>query len=70
MRWEEVLQDLVDQTKALSDIMELSAQGEHFLRVQEMGGLEGKEEVERVLRRHRKRLGTGSRERSQKRICK
>ena len=61
-RQEDVLQDLVDQTKASSNMLELFTQGECFLRICEMGKLEGQEEVESVLRRHRRRLGTGSRE--------
>jgi len=40
-RWEEVLQDLVDQTKASLDVMELFIWGEYFLRFQEMGKPEG-----------------------------
>jgi len=61
-RWEDILQNLVDQTKASIDTMELFSQGECFLRVGEMGKLEALEEVENVLRRHRRRLGTGSKE--------
>ena len=38
-------------------------QGEHFLRVWDMGNPEGPEEVENVLRRNRRRLGTGSKDR-------
>src|SRR5882724_1652932 len=60
-RTESILQELVDQTKASSDAMELFVQGECFLRTWEMGKLEGAEEVESVLRRHHRRW-TGSRE--------
>ena len=59
-RLEELLQELVNQTKASSDSMELFMQGEHFLMIHEMGKLEGPEEAEQVLRRHRRNLGTGS----------
>jgi len=59
---EHIPQDLVNQTKASLDVMELFVQGEHFLRTWEMGKLEGQEEVESVLRRHHRRLGTGNRE--------
>src|SRR5882724_12548693 len=40
-RTEKILQELVDQTKASSDTMELFMQGEHFVRTREMGKLEG-----------------------------
>jgi len=50
------------QTKALSASLELFTWGEHFLRVWEMGKLEGLEEMETVLRKHRRRLRTGSKE--------
>ena len=59
-RTEDILQDFVDQTKASLDTMELFTWGEYFLRTWEIGKLEGKEEVESVLRRHQRR--TGSRE--------
>jgi len=36
--------------------------GECFLRIWEMGKLEGLDEIENVLRRHRRKLGTGSTE--------
>ena len=49
---EDILQELVNQTKASLDVMELFTCGEHFLRSQEMGKLEGQEEVESVQRRH------------------
>ena len=61
-RTEDILQGLVDQTKASSDTMEQFVWGEHFLRIQEIGKPEGQEEVESVLRRHQRSLGTGSRE--------
>jgi|SRR5882724_2250658 len=62
-RQEEILKDLVNQTNSSSDAMELFMQGEHFLRVWDMGNPEGPEEVENVLRRNRRRLGTGSKDR-------
>src|SRR5882724_2102526 len=49
-RTEGILQELVDQTKASSDMMDLFLQSEHFLRTQErtqeIGKPEGSEEVE------------------------
>ena len=60
-RTEGILQELVDQTKASSDMMELFVWGEHFLRTWEMGKLEGSEEAESLLRRHH-RQWTESRE--------
>jgi len=51
-RTENILQELVNQTKASSDVMELFVHGEHFLRTQERGKPEGSEEAESVLRRH------------------
>ena len=48
---EELLEELVSNTKVIA--MDLFTQGEHFLRVQEMGRLEGPEETELVVRRHR-----------------
>jgi len=60
-RTENILQELVNQTKASSDMMELFMQGECFLRTWEMGKLEGSEEAESVLRRHHRKW-TGSRE--------
>ena len=45
-RQEEILQDLVDQTKASSDAMELFTWGECFLRNWEMGKVEGLDEIE------------------------
>ena len=61
-RTEDILQDFVDQTKASSDAIKLFAWGECFLRTQEMGKLEGPEEVESVLRKHHSRWRTGGRE--------
>ena len=61
-RQEDILQDLVNQTKASLDAMELFMWGEHFLRVLEMEKLEGPGEVENVLWRQRRRLGTRSKE--------
>ena len=55
-RQEDILQDLVNQTKASSDVMESFTWGEFFLRIEEMGKQKGPEEVESVLRRHRRRL--------------
>jgi len=55
---------LVDQTKASSDFLELFMWGERFLQIWEMGKLEGSEEVEMVLRRHRRKLGSKEKERS------
>jgi len=60
-RIEGVLQELVAQTKASLDAMELFVCGEHFLRTQEMGKPAGSEEAKSVLRRHHRRW-TGSRE--------
>jgi len=61
-RMEGILQELVNQTKASLDVMELFVQGECFLRTQELGKPEGPEEVESVLRRCHRRWGTISRE--------
>ena len=41
-RMEGILQELVNQTKASSDVMELFVWGEQFLRTQEMGKLEAR----------------------------
>jgi len=60
-RMEGILQELVYQTKASLDTMELFMWGECFLRTQEMGKLEESEEAESVLGRHYRRW-TGSRE--------
>jgi len=48
---EELLENLVSNTKVIMDAMDLFTQGEHFLRVQEMGRLEGPED-ELVVKRH------------------
>ena len=53
------MEEMVLKTKVIVDMMDLFMQGEHFLRVQEMGKLEGTEEAELVVRRHRKRIGKG-----------
>jgi len=50
---EELLEELVSITKVIADTMDLFMHGECFLRVQEMGKLEGLEETELVVRRHR-----------------
>ena len=52
-RQEELLEEMVSNTKVIVDAMDLFTQGEHFLRVQEMGRPEGPEETEMVVRRHR-----------------
>ena len=52
-RKEELLEDLVSNTKIITDAMDLFMQGEHFLRVQEMGRPEGPEATKMVVRRHR-----------------
>jgi len=49
---------MVSNTKVIADVMDLFTRGEHFLRVQEMGRLEGPEEAELVVRRNR-RMGKG-----------
>ena len=49
----ELLEELVSNTKVIMDAMDLFTCGEHLLRVQEMGRLEGLEETELVVRRHR-----------------
>src|SRR5882724_13054368 len=57
--WQEgLLEELVSNTKVIADVMDLFTRGEHFLRVQEMGRLEGPEEAELVVRRNR-RMGKG-----------
>jgi len=58
-RQEALMEEMVLKTKVIVDMMDLFMQGEHFLRVQEMGKLEGTEEAELVVRRHRKRIGKG-----------
>src|SRR5882724_12595513 len=50
---EELLEELVFNTKVITGAMDLFTCGEHLLRVQEMGRLEGLEETELVVRRHR-----------------
>jgi len=56
---EALLEEMLSNTKVIADVMDLFTQGEHFLRVREMGKLEGPEEAELVVRRHRKRMGKG-----------
>jgi len=58
-RQEALMEEMVSNTKVITDVMDLFMQGEHFLRVREMGKLEGPEEAELVVRRHRKRMGKG-----------
>src|SRR5882724_3982235 len=58
-RQEALLEEMVSNTKVIVDAMDLFTWGEWFLRVQEMGKLEGTEEAELVVRRHRKRMGKG-----------
>src|SRR5882724_9669145 len=50
---EELLEELVCNTKVIMDAMDLFMRGEHFLRVREMGRPEGPEGTEMVVRRHR-----------------
>jgi len=58
--WQEaLLEEMVSNTKVIVDAMDLFMQGEHFLRVWEMGKPEGLEESELVVRRHRRRMGKG-----------
>src|SRR5882724_11900709 len=60
VEWQEALmEEMVLNTKVIADTMDLFTQGECFLRVWEMGKLEGPEEAELVVRRHRKRMGKG-----------
>ena len=57
--WQEtLLEEMVSNTKVIMDVMDLFTRGEHFLRVREMGRLEGPEEAELVVRRHQ-RMGKG-----------
>ena len=56
---EALLEEMVLNTKVIADAMDLFMQGERFLRVWEMGRLEGPEETELVVRRHRMRMGKG-----------
>src|SRR5882724_7415024 len=58
-RQEALMEEMVSNTKVITDVMDLFMWGEHFLRVREMGKLEGPEEAELVVRRHRKRMGKG-----------
>ena len=46
-------------TKVIVDAMDLFTWGENFLRVREMRKLEGPEESELVVRRHRRRVVKG-----------
>jgi len=59
--WQEaLLEEMVSNTKVTTDAMDLFTQGERFLRVREMGRLEGPKEAELVVRRHRRmRKGKG-----------
>jgi len=57
-RQEALMEELVLNTKVIMDAMDLFTQGEYFLRVWEMGKLEGLEEAELVVKRHR-RMGKG-----------
>src|SRR5882724_10733241 len=56
---EALLEEMVSNTKVIADTMDLFTWGERFLRVWEMGKLEGLEETELVVRRHRRRMGKG-----------
>ena len=57
--WQEALmEELVLNTRVIVDAMDLFTQGEHFLRVQEMGKPEGPEETKLVVRRY-KMMGKG-----------
>ena len=57
---ETLLEEMVSNTKVTTDAMDLFTQGERFLRVREMGRLEGPKEAELVVRRHRRmRKGKG-----------
>ena len=52
--WQEgLLEELVSNTKVITDAMDLFMRGENFLRIQEMGRPEGPAENELVVRRHR-----------------
>jgi len=47
--WQEtLLEEMVSNTKVIMDAMDLFTRGENFLRVREMGRLEGPEEAELV----------------------
>ena len=50
---EDLLEELVANTKVIADMMDLFTWGECFLRVWEMGRPEGPEGTEMVVRRHR-----------------
>ena len=50
---QEELLELASNTKVIVDAMDLLLQGERFMRVWEMGRLEGPAETEMVVRRHR-----------------
>jgi len=52
-RQEDLLEELVANTKVIADAMDLFTWGECFLRVREMGRPEGPEGTEKVVRRHR-----------------
>ena len=52
-RQEELLEELASNTKVIVDAMDLFLRGERFMRVREMGRLEGPAESEMVVRRHR-----------------
>ena len=52
-RQEDLLEELVANTKVITDAMDLFTRGERFLRVREMGRPEGLEGTEKVVRRHR-----------------
>ena len=52
-RQEELQEELASNTKVIADAMDLFLRGEHFMRVWEMGRLEGPAELEMVVRRHR-----------------
>src|SRR5882724_8341251 len=56
---EALVEEMVSNTKVIVDVMDLFTQGERFLRVREMGKLEGPEESELAVRRHRRRMGKG-----------
>ena len=60
VEWQEtLLEEMVSNTKVIVDVMDLFTWGEQFLRVQEMGKLEGLEVSELVVMRHRRRMGKG-----------
>src|SRR5882724_5309822 len=49
---EDLLEELVANTKVIADAMDLFTRGERFLRVREMGRPEEPEKSEMVVRRH------------------